>query len=72
MIFGECPYTDCDEQFTMAVPDTTPAFEHRTCEKCKRTFWEYHSRIEPRAYTEEDFAKEFEVNEENKSITQRS
>lgn len=62
MIFGECPH--CAEPFTVGVPDNTPQMLKYTCESCGKWFWEYLSRINPRAY----MPHEVEVNEETKSV----
>lgn len=69
MIFGECPY--CENALTFDVPDRTPAFSHQTCDSCGKTFWEYHSRFDPSAYTEEAFALAFEIDEQTRTITER-
>lgn len=71
MIFGDCPYEDCDSTHALGSPDHTPAFGKETCETCKREFWLYYSRFEPQAYTLEEFNKKFEVDEETKSIKER-
>lgn len=70
MIFGDCPYEDCDGTHAIAGTEHTPAFSKETCDKCGRMYWMYHSRFEPQAYTPEDFAKKFVVDEETKNITE--
>jgi hypothetical protein len=42
------------------------------CEDCGKEYWEYYSRMDPRAYTTEEFEREFVVNETNKTITRRA
>lgn len=69
MIFGDCPYENCKGTHALASPEVTPKFGKETCEECKRQFWLYYSRFEPKAYTLEDFAKEFKVDEETRHIT---
>lgn len=61
MIFGACPY--CDHSMMFDVPDKAPVLSHQTCDACGKTFWEFHSRVFPRAYTEEEFAAAFEIDE---------
>lgn len=72
MIFGECPYEDCDEPFTTFMAECTPVFEKIKCEKCGRFFMELHSRIQPEGFTMDDFNKKYEVNEETKEIKERA
>lgn len=67
MIFGHCPYDDCDHPFNTPMGEK-PAFEKNTCEKCKRIFWTFHSRVDPKSWTEEGFKKVADVNEETKEI----
>lgn len=71
MILGECPYEDCDGHHMLGVPEVTPKFGKETCEKCGREYWMYYSRFEPEAYTPEQFAEKWSVDEETKVITQR-
>lgn len=69
MIFGECPYEDCDEPFNVVPPDHLPTFGKMICEKCKRHFWEYMSRIDAHAYTLEQFGEKYDVDESIRRIT---
>ena len=68
MIIGDCPYEDCKGTHFLSSPEVTPKFGKEKCEECKREFWLYYSRFEPEAYTLEDFAKKYKVNEETRSI----
>ena len=68
MIFGECPYNDCNQSMMNHITNSLPTFQKLTCEKCGRVIWLYHSRIEPIAYTEEDFLEKYDLDEETKSI----
>jgi glutaredoxin len=68
MNIGECPYNDCDEVFLLPIPKNTPTYQKRTCPTCKRPLWYKFSRINPEAWTEEDFLKLFTVDEETKEI----
>lgn len=68
MIFGECPYNDCDEPICIACADRCPAYQRIVCKKCGRVFWEKHSRINPEAFTEEDFNKKYKIDEETREV----
>jgi len=72
MIFGDCPYDDCNAPVSTACADKCPAFSKETCETCGREYWLKHSRIDPVAYTLKDFAEEYEIDEENRKITKKS
>lgn len=72
MIFGECPYNDCNQQMMNSICDTPPMFQKLVCEKCGRVIWLYHSHIEPVAYTEESFAEKYDLDEETKSIKDKA
>jgi len=69
MIIGECPC--CDATMWNACAGKTPVFEKIVCEECGGVVWLYHSRIDPMAYTEADFLKEYSINESDKSIKRR-
>lgn len=69
MIFGDCPYEDCDGTHAISSAEHTPAFSKEKCEKCGREYWMFHSRIVPEAYTLEAFANKYDVDEETRSIT---
>ena len=61
MIVGECPY-ECGGGH--CVPLSQPiSFTKHECETCGKTFWIKHSRIEPEAYTDEDFNKDFYIDD---------
>lgn len=68
MLFGNCPYDDCDEPMYNPSPENMPAFEKTTCKACGRTIWLYHSRIDPKAYTETGFLESYDLDEENRSV----
>jgi len=70
MIIGSCPY--CDHSIWLSIGDRrTPFWGHIECEECGKTFWEEYSRVWPRALTEEEFAKQYEVNLETKEIREK-
>jgi hypothetical protein len=71
MIFGECPYDDCNEPMVNAICDNPPMFQRLICEKCGRVIWLYHSRIDPVAYTEDGLLEKYEIDETTKSITEK-
>ena len=72
MIFGECPYNDCNQQMINSIRDNLPMFERLVCETCGRVIWLYHSRLEAVAYTEEGFLGKYDLDEETKSIKGKS
>jgi hypothetical protein len=59
MIIGECPYDDCDDVHFISIAEKCPAVSDHVCDKCKRIYYIYHSRVDPGAFTEEDFKKHF-------------
>jgi len=69
MIIGECPY--CDAVMWNQCADVTPAFEKVVCSECRETVWLYHSKLDPIAYTEEDFFDKFLVDEDTKIIKEK-
>ena len=69
MIFGECPYDDCNNTHSYPLADECPVFQRLVCENCGRPMWMYHSRLDPIAYTDEGFFDEYDVDEETKVIT---
>lgn len=71
MNFGECPYPDCEEILMVEVPERTPAYNFFDCEKCKRKIWYRFSRLDPMAYTVEDFEKQFEIDPINHTIVDK-
>ena len=72
MITGGCPYDDCNNSHLIPIADKCPAFEKIKCEGCGKFFWMYHSRLDPIAYTEAGFNKEFIIDEETKSVERRT
>lgn len=72
MNFGDCPYDGCSGFFSFAVPDKTPCYIEIACKTCLRPVWYRLSRIDPMAWTKEDFEKEFIVDREAKTIAERA
>lgn len=46
-----------------------PLFQKIKTECCGKTIWLKHSRVDPTAWTDEDFRKEYDVDDEMKKIT---
>ena len=69
MISGECPYEDCDGRIWLPMPSPGGVWGKHTCEECGRVYWEYYSRWQSYAMTEENFLAEYAVNEETKQLT---
>jgi len=72
MNFGERPYDDCDAFISVGVPDKTPAFTRFVCNECDRVVWYKLSRIDPVAYTESQFLRDFDVDEETMKIIDKN
>ena len=67
MIFGECPY--CNEpMFNSLWNGQLPAFQRLIVSCCNKPVWLKHSRIDPVAYSEENFLKEYKVNKETHEV----
>lgn len=43
--------------------------EKQTCEECGRIFWTFHSRLDPKSWTDEAFRKIATIDEDTKKIT---
>jgi len=72
MNIGGCPYDGCSGIFTIAVPDLTPCYIEIDCETCKRPVWYRLSRVDPMAWTKDDFEKEFIVDWEAHRVAERA
>jgi len=67
MIFGDCPYLDCQEPFCITLmTGPLPALERHHCEKCRRVIWTQHSRANPESWTDEDARKQFAIDDYGK------
>jgi hypothetical protein len=71
MIIGPCPY-ECGESHMIPCAPKCPAFSKETCEGCGKQYWLKHSRIAPEAYTLEEFAEKYAVDDATKKITDRT
>ena len=67
MNFGDCPYCDDFTGF-FKVPEKTPCYAKVKCESCGKEIWYRFSRIDPEAWTIEDFEKEFKIDEETRQV----
>lgn len=71
MNFGNCPYEDCDGTLWLELPDRPlPCMCKHVCETCGRDVWYKLSRVDPEAFTVEEFDKTFVV--ANGKIEKRS
>lgn len=69
MIFGDCP--NCDEPVCNAFAGAGQ-MQRIICEACHKPYWLKHSRLDPEAFTEADFAERYEVNEATKTIKDKA
>lgn len=71
MIIGSCPYRDCE--FIHLIPFSGPdRFTQEECEECGRPFWLRHSRLDPQAYTPEEFEAEFKIDPRQNIVIART
>jgi len=70
MTLGDCPYCD-DFLGLLSIPDEgkLPIYSQINCPSCERLIWYKFSRIDPMAWTIEDFEKEFKIDYDNRKIT---
>lgn len=71
MNLGDCPYEDCDGFLSFELPERTPVYAIVECETCNRSLWYKFSRVDPIAWTIEDFEAEHIVDVETHSIVKR-
>lgn len=72
MIIGSCPYNDCKGEVFLGCDDwKMPSLYKHFCEDCKRAIWTKITRVDPQSWTEEEFLRNFVIDEENKSIKER-
>jgi hypothetical protein len=69
MQFGDCPY--CKHSDCWETPDTTPAWRLWTCEECGKAFWLELSRVDPKAWTVEDFGAQYVIDHEARTLIRR-
>lgn len=69
-IIGDCPHDACGKSVWRLLPETPlPKFSHEDCPECGQPVWVYYSRIDPKVYTEVQFASEYDVNHVTRTIT---
>ena len=68
MITGGCPYCDATQMNPYAGH---PALQKIVCEECHQTYWLKHSNFDPEAFTQEQFAERYEVDETTKSVVDK-
>ena len=66
MIFGSYPC--CQASLLISMPSITPTFMKDKCPECGAVVWHKLSRIGSASYTEEEFEKRFDVDEETATI----
>lgn len=69
MIFGECP--NCDEPVCNSFAGAGQ-MQRIVCDACHKPYWLKHSRLDPEAFTEADFAEQYEVDEATKTIKDKA
>jgi hypothetical protein len=71
MNIGDCPYDDCQGTLAIDTPDRTPAYALVQCDHCGRDIWYRFSRVDPKAWTLEQFEAEHVVDEVTMTIVPR-
>ena len=66
MMIGEYPC--CGAPLMIPMPDETPAYGPDICTNCGAKVWHLFSRIDPQSWTEEDFLREHEVDENARTV----
>lgn len=72
MNIGECPHADCKCVLALEVPARTPAYAIVQCDHCGRDVWYRFSRVDPEAWTPEQFEAEHIIDDAAKTITKRT
>jgi hypothetical protein len=71
MNMGECPYPGCFGILAFEVPKDTPSYSIVQCDDCERDVWYRFSRLDPQAWTREQFEAEHVIDEQTKTISKR-
>ena len=66
MIFGNYPC--CDADLCIAVPEKTPVYFREICPSCGVAVWHRLSRFDPESWTEEEFLKEYRVDQATEHV----
>jgi hypothetical protein len=70
MILGEYPC--CDGPLCIVLPDADlPVYSPEICPYCGVKVWHKFSRVDPESWTDDDFRKEFDVDEEKRHVLPR-
>ncbi len=72
MNFGDCPYDGCKGMLMLEVPERTPAYAIVQCPECARDVWYRFSRVDPEAWTPEQFEAEHIIDEATRTIRPRT
>lgn len=73
MIFGDCPYDGCQGDLAIPIPDRPlPCWGRVFCGECGRTIWQKYARYDPECFTEEEFAEQFEIDEQSRQIKKKT
>lgn len=72
MIFGTCPYEDCDGSLWLPAEPEGVKYERHECETCHRVIWTRYSRLDPWSMTEAEFLAAYEVDEATRTIQPKS
>lgn len=67
-IMGGCPYCNGSMAW-VEPPPQAPSWMKEVCDDCGKTVWRWLTRVNPQAWTEEDFLEIYTVDEANKRIT---
>jgi hypothetical protein len=70
MVIGDYPC--CGGPLFISVPDNSPKFEREECPHCGAVVYHKLSRIDPESWIEAEFLKEFDVDDEHKTIRERA
>ena len=70
MQIGNCPY--CGHGDCWGTPKQTPAWRKVTCEECDKEFWLELSRVDPKAWTVEDFEAQYDIDPVTKTLKRKS
>lgn len=71
MQIGDCPHDDCNGITTREMPARTPVYELVQCPSCGRDVWLRLSRVNPNAWTVDQFLTEHHLDHETKTIIRR-
>lgn len=70
MIFGSYPC--CDGDLSLGMPDRSGTYAREFCPHCATPVWHKFSRIQSCTWTEEEFLKLYEIDDETKQIREKN